>query len=364
MGVTKHEKMLAFVLGGACVLRVAAWATESRAEPLQPHRPSVPIPAGRAADVKATAPWVPRVVVSIQPLAGLVRPLVEALGGVAADRGLDVDVLIPAGVSEHGYEPTPPQMARVSGADLVVLVGLGLDANLERFVADPLAVGGGPPGTRAGAAGKAGGRALVVFADVMTAEAVQRGAAEAPADHPAHATDECEHHDGDPHMWLDPMAAKRLVERVRAVLAERLDAIGGADVADRRGALDAAAARVAGELDALDVEYTRALAGHRGRTVVVAHDAYGWLARRYELKFVAIAGLNAGEPTPGELAKASAAVRGLGLTSVYVEPQMSRAAAERVAAATGAKVRVLDPLGTGDYFAMMRGNLRALVEGW
>ena len=58
---------------------------------------------------------------------------------------------------------------------------------------------------------------------------------------------------------------------------------------------------------------------------------------------------------------ASAAVKAEGLSTVFVEPQLSPAAGKRIASATGAKVATLDPLGSGDWFAMMEANRRAIA---
>ncbi|MBC7833755.1 MAG: zinc ABC transporter substrate-binding protein, partial [Phycisphaerales bacterium] len=100
-----------------------------------------------------------------------------------------------------------------------------------------------------------------------------------------------------------------------------------------------------------------------GGTLVVSHDAYGWLCKRYGFTALPITGLSAGEPTPRSLERAIAAVKAAKAPAVFVEPQLSPASAKAVAKATGAKVLTLDPLGNGDWFAMMEANLAAIREG-
>src|SRR5689334_16060847 len=68
----------------------------------------------------------PRIAVSIFPLYDIARR-------VAGDR-LDVVLVLPPGRSEHSYDPTPREMARVAGARLGVSVGLDMDTWLERIV--------------------------------------------------------------------------------------------------------------------------------------------------------------------------------------------------------------------------------------
>ncbi len=290
---------------------------------------------GRAAPEPA-APL--RCVVSIAPLAGLVAPLIEA-----ASPGARVEVLIPAGVSEHGYEPTPAQVAALARADLVVLVGLGLERAIERAARE-----------RPDFVGRA-----AVFAEV--AGIAPTNPPHGPAAGHDHEAGDCDHGSTDPHLWLDPALAMKLVSHVYDMLLARLAEPHGSPC---RAALRVAADQLVAELQTLDAQYAAALAPHAGKPVVVAHDAWGFLARRYALEFVPISGLSAGEPTPGALANAVDVVKRRGLTSVYVQPQLSPAAVRRIAAATGTTVRTLDPLGTGDYFAFMRANLDALVAGF
>lgn len=277
----------------------------------------------------ATAPL--RLVVSIAPLKGLVEPLLPT--------GSTLTLLIPPGVSEHGYEIPPTTLAELSRADIVIYVGLGLEPQVERFLSQHARPG----------------RQAVEFARAA-------GIEQEPGDHSGHAHDaegNCLHASTDPHLWLDPVLAKQLVraaaEAIRTVLNDRqagLAAIKQLDDAEREQLR---------QLDALDQAFSARLAKTQRRTVVVTHDAFGHLAGRYRFETVAIKGLNATEPTPRALEAAVSAIREHGLPVVFVEPQLSPAAAERVARSAGVRVMVLDPLGTGDYFGFMQRNLDALA---
>ena len=66
--------------------------------------------------------------------------------------------------------------------------------------------------------------------------------------------------------------------------------------------------------------------------------------------------------TPQAVAATVDAIKKEGVKVVFVEPQYDRTAAQRIAEAAGVRVAVLDPLGDGDWFKMMRGNLEALVK--
>jgi zinc transport system substrate-binding protein len=157
----------------------------------------------------------------------------------------------------------------------------------------------------------------------------------------------------DPHVWLDPVRFEEVVVRIGDELVA-----------------PAAAARLAGRLRALDREYRRGLVECERRELVTSHAAFGYLAARYGLEQIPIAGL-APEPAPAarELADVIARVRRTGATTVFVEPLGSPRPARAVARATGAATAVLDPIegltpeGAArgeDYFTLMRANLAAL----
>jgi zinc transport system substrate-binding protein len=278
-----------------------------------------------------------RVVVSIQPLVGLVKPLLP--------EGSRVEAVIPVGASEHGYEAPPSVLAALNAADVVVLVGLGLEPQVEKFLkANPRT-----------------GREVVRLAEAAGVAGAHAEGEKRDGDGHGHGHGEgCDHGPTDPHLWLDPVSAAKLLPVVGLAVEEVLHRRGVTDgaVLER---LDAARASMEARLARLDGVYRASLATAKRKKVVVGHDAFGWLARRYGFETVAIAGLNAGEPTPGALAAAAKAVKEHGLPVVFVEPQLSKGAAERIAQRTGTRTMVLDPLGKGDYFELMEKNLAALL---
>jgi zinc transport system substrate-binding protein len=128
----------------------------------------------------------------------------------------------------------------------------------------------------------------------------------------------------------------------------------------RRARVEAAGEALRKRVLGVHEAYTAASEALKGKTIVVGHDAWRRLAERYGFETVAIAGLSGGEPTPGALRRAAEVVRENGLRVVFVEPQLGERAGRRIAEATGAEVRPLDPLGDGDWFKMMESNLAEL----
>ena len=154
----------------------------------------------------------------------------------------------------------------------------------------------------------------------------------------------------------------RVVDRIRE----------GLSVADPAGAGTYAAnarAYQAG-LEALDQEFQRGLASCARRQFVTAHAAFGYLARRYNLEQVPIAGISPDqEPTPARLAELKAFLQQTGVRYVFTETLASPALAQTLAREVGAQTLVLNPIegltseetARGEtYITVMRQNLTAL----
>jgi zinc transport system substrate-binding protein len=241
----------------------------------------------------------------VRVVAGM-YPLAYVARAVGGDR-VDVVDLTPPGAEPHDAELAPSAVASIERADLVLLI----------------------PGFQP---------------EADDAAPVGRTLALEPDGH-------------DPHVWLDPSRLASFATELGERLA-RLDGDGG--YAGRAGSL-------ARELTALDGELHRGLETCRRRHFVTSHEAFGVLARRYELTQIGIAGLDPdADPPPARMAEAARAVRDHGLTTVFFETLVSPKVAETVARETGARTAVLDPVesvrGGDDYPAVMRRNLAALRD--
>lgn len=151
----------------------------------------------------------------------------------------------------------------------------------------------------------------------------------------------------------------------------------GDAVAERLGEIDpdradtyaTNAADLRSELEALDTEFTRGLASCERSTIVVSHDAFGYLTK-YGLDIEPIAGLSPdAEPTPADLGRLQQVIDDKGITTVFSERLVSPALSESLARDKGISTAVLDPIeglsdetSDQDYLSLMRANLAALEE--
>jgi zinc transport system substrate-binding protein len=245
-------------------------------------------------------------------------PLAWAAQQIGGD-AVDVHNLTPPGAEPHDIELTPRDVDEVRSADLVLYLGQGFQPALEKAVA-----------------GRSGPSLDLLSGQRLTSSGP--GESELPV---------------DPHAWLDPVRFARMVTAI------------GRELGRPRPAADLAA-----RIRALDAAYRSGLASCRRHEIVTSHAAFGYLARRYGLRQVALTGLAPeAEPSPKDLQALIDDVAASGATTVFFEPLVSPRLAQTVAREAGVASAVLDPLegltddelaAGDDYFTVMHANLATL----
>ena len=324
-GVKPRRLARLAALAGAAVLAVAA-SDAARAQP----------PAA-SAEQPAPIQAAMRVVVSIPPLLGLVKPMLPD--------GSEARSLLPPGVSEHGFEITPGSADALAKADLVVLVGLGLEPQIEKMLeANPRP-----------------GRFVIRFADAVD---IKGGAGHGDNhDHDHDHDHDHEHQHGvDPHVWLDPDLVGKFALEFGNELMTVLKQRGGLRFEDL-APLKVEITRLKMTALAIDGMYRDRLEPFRGRAIVTDHDAFSRVAARYGFEVAAVIRPAHGEPTPGAVARIAALIRQKKVSAIFTEPQSNPEVARRLGEQTGVPVLSLDPLGQGDWVTMMKANLDALEKG-
>jgi zinc transport system substrate-binding protein len=241
-------------------------------------------------------------------------PLTFIASNVAGDEA-DVTSITPAGVEPHDLELTAAQVRRISDADLLIYIGQGFQPAVDKLVPeventlDVLTVR--PPGARA----------------------------------------------KDPHIWLDPI----LMVGITDTVADGLAQVDPGNAKTYRKNADELIARI----NDLDDDFSNGLSRCDRRIFVTTHESFGYLADRFNLDQVGIAGIDPDqEPSARRLEEVAKAVRANKVNTIFFETLLPEDLAETVAGETGAQTAVLDPLesppATGDYISTMRANLSAL----
>lgn len=261
-------------------------------------------------------------------------PLQYVAGRVAGDLAA-VENLTQPGAEPHDMELTIGQTAAVAEADLVIHES------------------GFQPAVDAAVEQNATGDVLDAV-DVVDLVSVDELSGDGHTDDDGH-----DHGDVDPHFWQDPTRMAELGDEV----ADRLSEIDPTHA----DAYAANADDLRADLEDLDSAYRSGLADCERTTVVVSHDAFGYLAK-YGLDMEPIAGLSPeAEPTPRDLARLQQLIRDEGITTVFSERLAPRQLTETLADDLGIGTAVLDPAegltdetADEDYLSLMEQNLAAL----
>lgn len=166
----------------------------------------------------------------------------------------------------------------------------------------------------------------------------------------------------DPHIWLDPLNMTAIGNAV----AKRLSTIDPAN----SSTYDANAASLTTDMSALDAHWSAGTKNCANKNLVVSHEAFGYLSKRFGFSQLGIAGLTPdAEPSTAKVAEVADFVRAHNVKTIYYETLVDPKVAQTVASETGAKTAVLDPLeglaagSNASYLTVMDDNLTAVRQG-
>ncbi len=234
-------------------------------------------------------------------------PLYDMARSIGADKS-EVSLLLPPGVEAHSFEPKPSDVVKINEADVFVYTGKFMEPWAEGIIK--------------GAVNK---NLIVVDAS--------RGTKMIPgffhdADEPAGSL--------DPHIWLDFDNAKIMVRNV--VQAFQLKDGAHKDFYEQK------AEDYSNRLTELDSLYKTTLAACKDREIVYGgHYAFGYLAKRYGLKYLAAQGISPdAEPTANDLIRLVEQIRKDKIRYIFYEELTSPKIAETLAGETKAKILLLN----------------------
>ncbi|MBE0674674.1 MAG: zinc ABC transporter substrate-binding protein [Bacteroidales bacterium] len=255
--------------------------------------------------------------VSIAPF----RYFTEAIAG----DDFTINVMVPAGADPHVYEPSVAQVQELGKSVAYVSNGY-LDfelAWLYRFYqVNP-------------------SMKIISFAnnqDLLYLSAWEHG------DHM--------HYEGvDPHFWVSPKAAYRIVSDIRDLLVTLKP--------ESASKYQENYTRLVSEISALDREIMEMLTPWSGGSFMIYHPVLGYFARDYGLIQIAVEH-EGKEPSPAEMASLIDKVRELGIKTIFVQQEFDSRNAGVIASQTGATVVTIDPL-SSDWNTSVRNIANALA---
>jgi zinc/manganese transport system substrate-binding protein len=232
--------------------------------------------------------------------------VVKALVGDA----IEVTVSVPNGLDPHEWEPSARDIEAINSAGLVVQNGLGLEGGMEKTLETA----------------KNNGVKIFTAADFITVRHVRpgEGVPTNDADQAAGAA--------DPHLWMDPLAIKSIVQPLAAELNKDFNL----DVSPKALDLD----RLLDDLDQKVAKIVTVIP-QENRKLVTGHESMGYFAQRYNFKLVGviIPSLSTqAEVSASDLAALRIAIEDNQVKAIFTELGTSPAIAKAIGDETGVKV--------------------------
>lgn len=288
----------------------------------------------------------------------------ERIGG----EYVNVSSIYPPGTNEHTFEPTQADMMALADADLFFYIGLGLEGFVEN-AKDTL---------------KNENVKLVATSDAISDDKLKASAEEEHShDHESHEEHEHDHegetheeeheeegHEGhnhgdtDPHIWLSPVLSQDLAGAIKDELVAALP--------EQEQLLNENYDQLISELDNLDHEFEQMASETKTKTFFVSHASFGYIANRYGLEQIAIAGINSqSEPSQKELTEIVDQAEMLQVSYILFEQNVSSKLSTVIQNEVGAdslELHNLSVLTEEDikndetYFTLMEKNIETLKQ--
>lgn len=253
---------------------------------------------------------------------------------------VDVDTVYPPGTDEHSFEPSQKDIVSMADADLFFYIGYDLEGFVTK--AKPILTNEGV-------------KVLAIGESINLDENHE-------------AEEEGEGHDGhnhgsvNPHLWLNPVYAKAMAEKVKEELITAKP--------EQKEFFETQYEQLASKLDQLDQDFAQTIDAALTKKLIVSHAAYGYWEERYGLEQISITGLTASaDPSQKELEKIVKTAKEHHLTYIIFEQNVSSKLTEIIQKEIGAKDLMLhnlsvltenDVKNNEDYFSLMEQNLETL----
>jgi zinc transport system substrate-binding protein len=253
----------------------------------------------------------------------------------------DVEILVPPGSEVHEYQAKPKNVQAIASASILVKNGLGL----EEFLQDTIKNARNSKLVEIDAS-----KGIDVLKEISPVEK----ASKKDKDH------DHDHVEGNPHVWLDPVLVKQQVKNIKDGLI--------AKDPGNKVTYEANAAAYIKELDNLNNEFQDTLQKMPNCTFITFHDAFPYLAKRYNLKQIAVVEIPEDQLAPIDVKNAVDAVKKYQVKALFSEPGVDNKLLTVLAKDLNLTLRELDSLENGDtnpqhYFQAMKTNLQTLEAG-
>lgn len=276
-----------------------------------------------------------------------VFPVYDFVRNIGQDK-VNLNYIIPPGVEPHDYEITPKVLKDIQNADLLIKNGLGIDNFVDKIESES-------------------DLKIVTASEGITPltyseEEEHDHEHDHDHDHEEEISDEHNHGEYDPHVWLDIDLAIKECTNIKDALIESDE--------ENKEYYEENYNNYIKELENLNTKYNKELKNITKNDIIVSHDAYGYLCEKYDINQISITGISANqEPSLSKISEISNYVKDNNIKYILfdglVNPKVSQTIANEANVDT-AILYSIDGLTKKDfdnnasYVSLMEKNLETL----
>ena len=272
-----------------------------------------------------------------------IYPLYDFATKVGGDK-VNVTNLVPAGTEPHDWEISTSDIVNLEKADMLIYNGAGIE-NWTDKVINTLE------------------NKDIVY--VKTSEGLELHKVDETHSHDHdHEEDDHDHGIYDPHTWLSIENAQKEMENIKDALVKYDPENAEYDETNFK--------TYENKFEELEEKYSEKLDQIENKTIIVAHEAFGYLCEEYDIEQEGIEGLNPdSEPDPARMTEIIKFAKEHNVKTIFFEELVSPKVAETIAKEINANTAVLNPLeglseeqikNGEDYFSIMEQNLEAIYN--
>jgi len=258
-------------------------------------------------------------------------PLYDFAKNIGGER-VYVTSLIPSGVEPHEFEPSPSTIKQLNSANVLIYNGAGLEPWLPKLLEG------------------------IDNKNLISAD-TSKGIQLISTPNPAKGGE-------DPHIWLDPVLAKKQVENIRDTLIQ-------ADP-EGRSYYENNTNIYLEKLDELDSELRNTMKTCKKRDILITHATLGYFCKEYNCTQIPIEGINPeAEPSPADIVKIIEQAKERNITAVFFESLINPKSAQTIAQEIKGTVASFNSVHGlteeeqkqgKDYLSLMRENIANIKE--
>lgn len=266
-----------------------------------------------------------------------IYPLYDFTNKIGGDKVV-VSNLVPPGTEPHDFELSTSDLVNLEKADMLIYNGAGIESWSDKVI-------------------NSLENKNIVYVKSSKGLDIHKASSKKEKNNHNHAN-------VDPHTWLNIKNAQKEMENIKNALVKRDP--------DNKEYYEKNYKTYAKKFEELDSKYKETLDKIPNKSIIVAHEAFGYLCDEYDIKQVAIEGLTPdSEPDPARMSKIIKFAKENNIKTIFFEELVSPKVAETIAKEVGAKTEVLNPLeglseedinNNKDYFSVMEDNLQVIYE--